>query len=74
MVISVVSCAQLAFWAAVILTLGLGVGAVTAVLTLADPMLFRPLPFPDGDRIFVVGAGDSRLHGPDAVRASASPL
>jgi predicted permease len=32
-------------------------------------MLFRVLPFPNGDRIFEVGAGDTRLHLPDAVRA-----
>jgi len=36
---------------AVILTLALGVGATSAVFTLADPMLFRPLPYPDADRI-----------------------
>jgi len=57
------------FAAAAILTLGLGVGAVTAVLTLADPMLFRVLPFPAADRLFEVSAVDSRLHLPDAVRA-----
>ena len=54
-----------------ILTLGFGVGAVTAVLTLADPILFRALPFADADRIFELGAGDARLHLPDAVRAEA---
>jgi putative ABC transport system permease protein len=59
------------FALAVILTIGLGVGAVTAVLTLADPILFRALPFPRADRLFMLKAVDARLHLPDAVRAEA---
>ena len=42
---------QPAFTAAVVVTLGLGVGATAAVFTLADPMLFRPLPYTDAHRI-----------------------
>ncbi len=57
------------FVCAAVLTLALGAGAVTAVLSLADPMLFRPLPFPGGDRIFVASASRDRLHMPDAGRA-----
>ena len=38
------------FALAIILTLALGVGATTAVFTLADPMLFRPLPYTDAGR------------------------
>jgi putative ABC transport system permease protein len=37
-------------WAAV-LTLGLAVGGMTAMLTVANAVLFRPLPFPDPDRL-----------------------
>jgi putative ABC transport system permease protein len=59
------------FAAAVILTLGVAVGAVTAVLTLADPILFRPLPFPRPDRLFILKAVNASLHLPDAVRAEA---
>jgi len=44
------------FALAVILTVGLSVGAVSAVFTLADPMLFRPLPYPDAERIVLVRA------------------
>jgi len=34
-----------------ILTLGLGIGAATAVFTVVDGVLLRPLPYPDADRI-----------------------
>ncbi len=37
-------------WAAV-LTLGLAIGGMTAMLTVANAVLFRPLPFPDPDRL-----------------------
>lgn len=37
-------------WAAV-LTLGLSVGGMTAMLTVANAVLFRPLPFPEPDRL-----------------------
>ena len=42
------------FTLAVVLTLAIGVGATTAVFTLADPMLFRPLPYPESDRLVEV--------------------
>ena len=41
-----------------ILTVALGVGANTAVFSVADSVLFRPLPFPDADRLFVIRIGD----------------
>ena len=37
-----------------ILTLGLGVGAVTAVFSLVHGVLLRPLAFPEPDRLFAV--------------------
>jgi predicted permease len=54
----------------VVLTLGLGIGGVTAVFTLADPMIFRPLPWPDADRIVEIRArvpesASLRLHADD---------
>jgi predicted permease len=45
-----------AFALAVVLTVALGIGAVSAVFTLADPILFRPLPYEDADRIVRVSA------------------
>ncbi len=39
------------FTAAVILTLALGIGATTAVFTLVDHILLRPLPYPASDQL-----------------------
>jgi hypothetical protein len=42
------------FAAAAILTLAIAVGANTAILSVADAVLFRPLPYEDADRVFVI--------------------
>jgi putative ABC transport system permease protein len=34
-----------------IVTLGLGIGATTAIYSIADTILLQPLPFPDSDRL-----------------------
>jgi len=42
------------FSLAVILTQALGIGGNTAVFSLVDQLLLRPLPYPDGDRLVMV--------------------
>jgi putative ABC transport system permease protein len=39
----------------VVLTLAVGIGATSAVLSVANPVLFRPLPYPDAERIVKLG-------------------
>ncbi len=38
----------------IVLTLALGLGASTAIMSVVGPVLFRPLPYPDGQRIVTV--------------------
>ena len=47
------------FAAAVILVTALGVGATTAVFTLTDYVLLRPLPFPEPDRLVTLLQGSA---------------
>ena len=43
------------FTAVAVLTLALGIGVTTAVLSTIDPVLFRPLPYANADRLVSVG-------------------
>jgi len=45
------------FTLAVIATLCVGIGATTAVFSVVDRILFRPLPYAHGDRLVSVGLG-----------------
>ncbi len=60
------------FTLAAVLTLGLGIGANSAIFTVVDAVLLRALPFRDPDRLVVVnnvygkdGANVTTISGPD---------
>jgi putative ABC transport system permease protein len=48
-----------AFAALAVLTMALAVGATTAIFTIVDHVLFRPLPFPAAERLVALSAMDS---------------
>lgn len=47
-------CRTSGFAIAVVLTLALGIGANTAIFSMVDRVLLRPLPFPDPERIMLI--------------------
>src|SRR5215471_18895744 len=49
------------FTAAAVLTLALGIGGTTAIFTLIDAVMFRPLPVSDPARLYRVGDGDDTI-------------
>jgi putative ABC transport system permease protein len=48
------------FTAVAVLTLALGIGASTAIFSAVNPILFEPLPYPNGDRVMMIWD-----YGPD---------
>jgi putative ABC transport system permease protein len=58
-----------AFAAAAVLLLAIGIAATSAMFTLVDAVLVRPLPFADPDRLFMLWESP-----PDQARNSVSPL
>jgi putative ABC transport system permease protein len=53
-----------AFTASVVLTIALGIGATTAIFSVVNAVLLRPLPFVEPQRLFQVAEKNDRLHLP----------
>jgi putative ABC transport system permease protein len=49
------------FTAIAVATIALGVGANTAVFSVVEAVLLRPLPFKDPDRIFTLTGSNPKL-------------
>ena len=60
------------FTSVAVLTLALAIGANTAIFTIADAVLFKPLPYSDPDNVYVLATVDaeSRVRRRDVHRPS----
>jgi predicted permease len=50
------------FTAVAVLTLALGIGANTAIFTVVNAVLLRPLPYPESERLMVIGSRSAQVE------------
>ncbi len=60
-----------AFLLAVILTMGLGIGANSAIFSVIDAVLLKPLPYPGAERLTAIYESNSRQK---AARSDVAPI
>jgi putative ABC transport system permease protein len=68
-----VLCRQPGYTIAVVCTLGLGIGANTAIFSVINGVLLKPLPYASGDRLVLIGQS-APLAGQDDVPVSIAEL
>jgi putative ABC transport system permease protein len=52
------------FFAVCVLTLALGVGSVSAIFSVVNGVLLKPLPYPDAERIVRINRTQGQFGGP----------
>ena len=62
-----------AFSAVVILVLALGIGATTAIFSVVNGVLLRPLPYPEPDRLMTVFFASERGSRPEGINTVTGP-